>query len=457
MDDASGAPPRRGPAPGAAVALELLRGLGEALVAPLRLVASLARREQVLAEVRADLATAAEPTPPPAPDPAAGAAPRVFVSCAEASGEGHAVHLVRALRARCAEVGRGEPDLLGLGGTRLADEGVRVVADPVTRAAMGFGAVLRALPFYVRVLLAAARAFRDERPDACVVVDSPALHVPLGRIARRYGVPVVHLVAPQYWGWAPWRVRGYREAVDRALTILPFEPAWFRRHGVEVAHVGHPILDELADAPDGRTDAPVLALLPGSRRSVIQRNLPWMLVACARLRLVLPDLRVVLPHGRAELEPVLREHLRAAGAESWVRLEAGDLHGALEGCGAALSVSGTVLLDLLHHRLPTVVVYRLRGWLSAALYRRLLTTPFFALPNLLVGREVCPEFGFAGEGPQVEVAAALAGMLSDPAERRERVASLDEAARRLGPPGAVGRAADWVLDLCASPGAPAPG
>ncbi len=447
----------RGPRPGVAVAIELLRSLWDALLAPLHLVGSLGSLERLRDEVREGLATASEVAPPPRLEPGRDREPRLFVSCAEASGEGHARNLVDALRARCADLGWGEPTFRGLGGPRLAAAGVSVVADPVSQAAMGFGAVLKALPFYVRTLLAAARCFASEPLDACVFVDSPALHVPLGRIARRYGIPVVHFVAPQYWGWAPWRVRGYRGAVDRALTILPFEPAWFRRHGVEVAHVGHPILDGLAEAPDGRSDEHVLALLPGSRRSVIERNLPWMLVACARLRLELQDVEVVLPHDRPELEPLLREHLRAAGAEGWVRLEAGDLHGSLARCAAALSVSGTVLLDLLHHRLPTVVVYRLSGGLSASLYGKLLTTPYFASPNLLAGREVCPEFGFAGEGPVEEVCAWLKRFLDDPEERRIRTADLEEAARRLGPPGAVGRAADWVLDACASPGAPGRG
>jgi len=271
--------------------------------------------------------------------------------------------------------------------------------------------------------------------------------VPLARIARGYGATVVHFVAPQYWGWAPWRVGGYRSAVDLALTILPFEPAWFERHGVRVAHVGHPVLDAQAGEPDGAapSSARVLALLPGSRASVVDRHLPWMLAAAARARLELPELEVVVPHARRELAAQIQGHIQHASAGGWVRLETGRLHATLERASAALSVSGTVLLDLLHHRLPAVVVYRVGGPLGAAVARRLLTVPFFASVNLLAGRQVLPEFGFHGEGPLEEVGRAVVRALRDEAWRAGCREGLDEAARRLGPPGAVGRAARHAL------------
>jgi lipid-A-disaccharide synthase len=218
---------------------------------------------------------------------------------------------------------------------------------------------------------------------------------------------------------------------------------------VRTAHVGHPVLDALAGEPSGAAPAGarVLALLPGSRASVLDRHLPWMLACAARARLALPDLEVVLPHARHELEPQIRRHLTAAGATSWVRLETGRLHATLSQASAALSVSGTVLLDLLHHRLPAVVVYRLGGPVSAALARRLLTVPWFASVNLLAGREVLPEFGFHGTGPLEEVGLALVRALADEGWRNECRAGQDEAARRLGPPGAVQRAARYALGV----------
>jgi len=345
--------------------------------------------------------------------------------------------------------GAPEPELCGLGGERLAAEGVRVVGDPVAKAAMGAD-VLRSLSFYRGLLTDAARALQAERVDACIPVDSPALHVPLGHIAKASGVPVVHYVTPQYWGWAPWRVAGYRRAVDLALTILPFEESWFRRHGVTSAYVGHPQEDVLAEVPAPATgsERTTLVLLPGSRSGVIRRNLPFLLRVAARLRADLPELEVVLPQERAEIG----SELEILARESGVRVTAGTLHAELARARVALSVSGTILLDLLHHGVPSVAVYRIGGVgqrLLLPLEERVLTVPYFASVNLLAGREVVPEYRFDGEGPVEEVAATLLGWYKDPEERIRVQDALAAARTRLGPPGAAGRAAGLALRVAA--------
>ncbi len=435
--------------PTLAVALELVRAVGSLAALPVSAAAYLARRRRLEAAVRADLGRPATPAPTPELRALPGRRLRVFVSCAEPSGEDHACRFVDALRERVLRAGGSEPAIAGLGGPRLARAGVEIVGDPVSRAAMGFGAA-RALPFYLGLLRDAARAMRDARTDLFVPIDSPALHVPLGHVARRYGVPVVHFVTPQYWGWAPWRVRGYRSAVDRALTILPFEPAWFERHGVAAAHVGHPLLDALAGVPRRAPIAasgaspPCLVVLPGSRASVIRRNLPWMLDVCGRLREG-RELEVVLAHERAEVADLFAEGVAAAGAHEWARVRPGALHDVLARARAAFSVSGTVLLDLLHHRVPSVVLYRLASARETFLARNFLTTPWFSSVNLLADREVLPEFCFHGDGPRAEVAAALERCLDDDGWRAGCLDGLELAAERLGPPGAVERAADQAL------------
>lgn len=437
---------RMGPPALLSVGIEMARSLGDVLLFPFRVLRYFSQRETLRRELLEDLGANPEAYCPP-PMGRLEHRLHVFVSCAEASGELHAVNTLRALRQRCAELGLEEPRISGLGGERLAAERVDTIGDPVRRAVMGFSAVLGSLPFYLRLVRRSAVHLREQRPDVCLFIDSPALHVPLGHIARRAGIPVVHFVAPQHWGWAPWRAQGYRTAVDRALTILPFESAWFARRGVHTAHVGHPLCDALSHVPAGRPaeSSRRLVLLPGSRRKVIDANLPWMLARLAELRLKFPDLEVVLPHARAELASLLRAHLTAAGASRWVRLETADLHTSLRGARAAFAVSGTILLDLLHHRLPTVVVYRLTGRSGPWMYRNLLTAPWFSVVNLLAAREVVPEFCFAGEGPLAQVREALERAFDDREWREHCRKGLDLAADRLGPPGACSRAADELL------------
>jgi lipid-A-disaccharide synthase len=432
------------------VAGELVRaGLG-ALALPLRTGVYLARAGRLRRAFADDLARA-RAVEEPGPPRALPARPlRIFVASAEASGERHAARLIPALRSELARLGARAPEILALGGARTRALGVETVGDPLARAAMGLDP-LRSLPFYARLLGDTAAALARFRPDVVVPIDSPALFVPLGRIARKAGLATAHFVAPQYWGWAPWRVGGYRAAFQLALTILPFEPAWWARHGMRTAHVGHPALDGLPPAPpadDPRRTA--LVLLPGSRATVIARNLPWMLALAGELHRRHPELPIVLAHEGLEHRTELVAALRAAGAEGWVRLALGDLHAELARARAALSVSGTVLIDLLHHRLPAAVVYRLSGALASRAAPHLLTVPWFSSVNLLARGPVYWEACFHGDGPRAECLAHLERMLFDAAARATCHGTLAEAAARLGPSGASLRAAGHVLALATS-------
>ena len=438
---------RNRPSPRKGVALELLRALGSGAALPWRVLDYCLCREALREELVELTRERREPAHAPEPPPLPPRALRVLLSCAEASGEIHAASLALALEEEARAAGAPRPELRGFGGERLAAAGVEVLADPVARSTMGFAGVAGALPFYVRLLERAGREAAEWQPDVFVPVDSPALHVPMARCVRAAGCPVVHFVTPQLWGWAPWRAAGYRRAVDRALTILPFEPAWFRRREVAVGHVGHPLLDALRDVPAtvAPETAPLLALLPGSRASVIERNLPWMLgtVASAAPRLAGAEVSVLQQDDRH------RERIERALAAGPIeaRLEIGDLHSALGRARAALSVSGTVLIDVLHHRLPTVVIYRIEGLAERWMARALFTPPFFASPNLLAAEEVLPEFCFAGEGPREAVAGALVRAWSDARWRTRCREGLARAAERLGPPGAVARAARHALEV----------
>lgn len=442
-----------GPAPRTAVRLELARALGNLALAPLHLADYSMRRASLRAELASLLDSPARVDPEPAP-----CAPtrtlRVFVSCAEHSGQIHAVNVTRELRKTLKTQGALEPSIAGLGGAALAAEGVELLGDPVERAMMGFDGVLQALPWYLALLERCATHFRDVRPDVAILVDSPALHVPLGRIARRYGVRVLHFVTPQHWGWAPWRTPGYARSVDRALTILPFEPEWFRRRGVEVAHVGHPLQDRLAHVAraDRALEAPCLALLPGSRARVIELNLPWMLEVAERVQERVPGLAVRILQENVEHRGRIAELVARVRASERVSIETGELHASLRGASAALSVSGTVLLDLLHHRLPSVCIYRVSKGRDTLAYRTLLTTPWFASINLLAAREVVPEYCFRGRGPQDEVVGQLTSLLTDAERRRDALRGLELAAERLGPAGACRRAALHALELAGEAG-----
>lgn len=438
------------------VARELWSTAAQALCLPAALAEHAFLRDARRAALATDLALPpVEPETPPDPIEFAGALRarplELFVGCAEASGEIQARAWLAALRAELERIGAPPPRVRALASPSLAAADVERTDDPVSRAAMGLSGVVGQAPYYLGLCERFARSLRERPADLFLPVDSPALHVPLARIARRAGARVVHLVAPQYWGWAPWRAPRYRAAVDVCLCLFAFEPAWFARAEIEARWVGHALWDALPPLParthahPSESGAPMLALLPGSRGALVERCLPWMLERARALRADMPALRVLVFQERRERRERVQALISAAGASEWVALSEEPLHVGLQRCRAALSVSGTVLLDLLHQRLPTVVVYRLAHQREVRLRPWLLDAPYIALPNLLANRPLLAEHVFAGAGPSAQVEAQLRALLTDPAARARVRVGLELAVRRLGPPGAALRAARWAL------------
>lgn len=440
------------PDPARAAAREVRRALLGLAAGPLRLAGYALERDAIRAGVERDLSAPAPPLDEPDPAVPTDRPLRLFVSCGEASSQVHAERVVRSVAARLAEAGAPPATWVGLGGRELEEAGVACAADPTARATMGAQGVSHQVGFWRGVLTAAGEALAG--CDAALLVDAPALHVPVARLARDLSVPSVHLVTPQYWGWAPWRVRAYARAVTRPLCILPFEAAWFARHGVDARYVGHPQADLLAERPappppedPGRRD---LVLLPGSRRGEIEAVLPVLVEAVSAAGLDDAPVRVLQ---RTDEHAALVRAIAGEGTE----LVIGDPHEALDHARAALATSGTVLIDLLHHRLPTVVFYALRGALRTYLSRWLVTVPHFASPNLLAREEVLPEVAFPAASPPAPAALGplVARCYNDAAWRAGVRRGLDRAARRLGPPGAARRAALHLLDV-AAPAFPCP-
>ncbi|HUF92385.1 MAG TPA: lipid-A-disaccharide synthase, partial [Candidatus Limnocylindria bacterium] len=222
-----------------------------------------------------------------------------MLAVGEASGDLHGALLCRALRAAAPGC-----RLVGMGGPRMRAEGMEVAIDLTGAAAVGGTEAVGRVPALVRAyrtlrtMLAGAAP-----PSALVLVDFPEFNLRLAAAARRAGVPVVYFIPPQIWAWRPWRIRALRRLTSLVLAVLPFEYALYRRAGVRVEFVGHPVLDALASAP-GREEArrhlglegaaAVIGLLPGSRREEVERLLPPMRAAAARVAAARPGARFVL-------------------------------------------------------------------------------------------------------------------------------------------------------------------
>ena len=358
----------------------------------------------------------------------------VFLVAGEASGDLHASNLLLALR-------RVDPGIeaFGVGGERLREAGLECVAHSEELSLMGLAEVVRDLPRLWRLSRRVRRVALERRPRVAVLVDSPDFNLPLARVLRKAGIPVVIYVSPQLWAWRAGRVKRIRRDVRSVLCILPFEVDFYGRHGVPAEFVGHPLMDELAPVMrELPAPAPhALALLPGSRWHEVESLMPSMLAAAARLGASIPDLKVRLIVAPG-LDP---ERLRALAAGAQVELVTSDRHRALAACGAALVASGTATLECALLGVPRVVGYRLHA-ASYLMARWLVRVPHVALVNLVAGAGVVPELVQDAFTP--EALAREAGALLRGAGEQQR-AGLAEVRRRLGEVGASDRAARAVL------------
>jgi lipid-A-disaccharide synthase len=380
--------------------------------------------------------------------PAGRAAPLVFLVAGEPSGDALGAKLIRALN----DARPGGVRFAGVGGERMAAEGLQSIFPLQDIAVMGLTEVLPQLPRIVRRLRQAVRTIREQRPAVLVTIDAPSFCLRIARPARALGIPVVHYVAPQLWAWRPERVKKLVGLIDRLMLLLPFETDFFERAGVPSVYVGHPVLEE-ADAPRARdfrvrhgidADAPLLVVLPGSRQGLVGRMLPVYGAALDRIRPRHGGLRVVVPVVAGTADAVA-EGIRSWTAAPILLRDPAETRAALATADAALTTSGTATLELAVFGVPMVVTYKVTA-VSAWLARRLIQVPHVAMPNLIAGRAIVPELLQESCTPE-RIAAAIGALLDDPAARAAQKAALAEVCEKLGRggPKPSARAATVVL------------
>ena len=272
-----------------------------------------------------------------------GAGPLIFIIAGEPSGDALGAKLMHALR----EATGGAVRFAGVGGDRMAAEGLRSLFPLHDIAVMGITEILPQVPTIFRRINETVAAIRQQKPAVLVTIDAPAFVLRVIRKTRSSDLPVVHYVAPQLWAWRPWRVKKLVGRIDRLLLLLPFEQEFFDRAGVPSVYVGHPVLEEaVAPRQDGfRTrhgiarDTPLLVVLPGSRRGLVRRMLPVYGEAMRALHARHPGLRVVVPvvSGTAVL---VEAAVRDWPAAPIIVTEPAEKRAARAGAGAPRTTSG---------------------------------------------------------------------------------------------------------------------
>ncbi len=404
---------------------------------------------------------------------------RIFFSVGEPSGDLHGSNLIRRLKSQ-----RPDIECVGFGGPKMAAAGCELHFELTTMAVM-FLEALKNIRFFFRLIAQADDYFAKNDIDAVVLIDYPGFNWWIAKKAKQRQIPVFYYGVPQMWAWAPWRVRKIRKYVDHVLCKLPFEVDWFAARNCKATYVGHPYFDQLqsqqydqqfiagltrasqdaqdtedAQDNDGKHTR-LLALLPGSRDQEVRSVLPLLLSAAEKTVKQVQDCGVVVACYNQKQQAMAQEMIRERGLAYPTFVErTPELMVAADVC---LACSGSVSLELLHHRKPTIILFKVKRWLMAA-QAILMRCKYITLVNLIAAGDiertswrpydpdavdaqeaVMPEYLTTGD-PSDKVAARTVALLSDESLRQENIDRLDELARQYAIPGATDRAADYILE-----------
>jgi lipid-A-disaccharide synthase len=355
---------------------------------------------------------------------------RIALVAGEASGDLLGSRLIEALRRRIPGA-----QFCGIGGPRMIAAGCESWFPQEKLAVRGFVEVVRHLRELLAMRAELARRIRAARPRLFVGIDSPEFNLGLERRLRRGGLETAHLVSPQVWAWRRGRIRRMRDHVSHLLVLFPFEADLYRDAGVDVTYVGHPLADEIPAESDRESareqlrlpaNAPVVAVLPGSRQSELEMMSGPFIEAAKLLHARQPAVRFVVPLTTRETRDLFEATLyRLEARELPMSLLFGHAREALAACDVALATSGTVTLEAALTGRAMVIAYRVAP-LSYSIARQLIRVPYVGLPNILCGAAVVPEFMQHDATPE-NLAQAVGNLLADAPLRR----SIEERFGRL--------------------------
>ncbi len=342
---------------------------------------------------------------------------KIGIVAGEASGDLLGARLIQALKTHT-------PDLIveGMGGHLMAAEGCRCLYDSERLSMMGFIEPLFHLPELIRLRRHLVQHFIQMQPDVVIGIDSPDFNLGLELKCRAAGIPVIHYVSPSVWAWRQGRIKKIKKAVNLMLTLFPFEAAFYEKHHVPVRYVGHPLAENIPLQPDVQAaraaltispTAQVIALLPGSRRQEIKMMGTVYLQAAKLLFQKNPNLVFVTAQANEARYREFYDLAKTIAPELPLMFTLRRASDVISAADAVVVTSGTATLEVMLHKKPMVIAYRMSRfthWLA----KRLVKTKFIGLPNLIADRALVPELIQEKASPE-NIANHLENYLNNPA------------------------------------------
>ena len=368
-----------------------------------------------------------------------------MIIAGEASGDAHGAKLVLAMREKNPRI-----PFVGIGGGRMAAAGVDIRVDASDLSVVGITEVLSKAKNILRAMSAAKQLLR-QGPGLLILIDYPDFNLHVAGCAKKRGVPVLYYISPQIWAWRSGRVHKIGRRIDHMAVILPFEAAFYRRHGMAATFVGHPLMDGAQETPGSEDYAerlagpPVIGLLPGSREGEIERLLPVMLDAAVILGRRHPGARFLLSRSPSVSPSRFAEVMAAERRSLDIEVVSGDLANIYRRATLVVAASGTVTLETAIAGVPMVVIYKVSP-LSYRLGKALIRVDHISLVNLIAEKRLVPELVQDDACPE-GIAGTVTALLLDREDLLRMRKALLSLRARLGQSGASARTAEIALKL----------
>ena len=377
-----------------------------------------------------------------------GHAPKVMIVAGEASGDLHGALLVREMLAV-------NPSLhfFGIGGNRMQEAGVKLLAHAADIAVVGVSEVFSKTAAFLRIIAKMRKSMDRLKPSLVILIDFPDFNLNIAaRAARKRGIRIFYYISPQVWAWREGRVKQIKKLVDQMAVILPFEVDFYAARGFDVHYVGHPLRDIVKTPFTARQarahfglaeDKTTIGLLPGSRNSEIQKLLPEMVEAARIISRKIPGTQYILPLADTLEEKTVAGFLSDSGLK--VKIVAGHTYDVLACCDLAVVTSGTATLETGLMGVPMVIVYKV-SLFSELIGRMIIRQQHIGLVNILAGKTVAPELiQRDARGPRI--ASEALAILQNREKRRQIIRDLGNIRAKLGEPGAARRAAQIACNM----------
>ena len=370
-----------------------------------------------------------------------------MIIAGEASGDLHGAHLVRAMRSI-------NPSLrfYGVGGEKMEEAGVRLVAHSSGMAVMGITEILPRLGFILKVRRGLRRSLKESAPPLLILIDYPGFNLPLARFAHENRIRVFYYISPKVWAWRKKRIYALEKYVDRMALILPFEEEVYAEVDLDARFVGNPLLDTVQrKCPRGEAmkrfglqeGLTTIALLPGSRKGEVTRLLPVMLSMAQILKKRIPAIQFVLPLAATLPLDCVQGPVNRQGVD--IRITRGDLYDVVGLADIAVVASGTATLETALLGVPMIIVYKVSP-LSYLIGRMFVHVDHIGLVNLIADRRIVPEL-IQGDATPERMAEEVYDLLTSGARMEEMKRDLLHVGKMLGEPGASHRAAQFACEM----------